>query len=101
MATMDFSTLVNYALYAISGLCFGIFASRYSIFAAAKLTQLYHSEGITGLFSGLPQILFLFVTFFLFPTWFIAKTPIGGFVYYALIIYFFNRGYRTHIKKGE
>lgn len=97
---MDISQLLNYALYGISGLCFGVFASRYSVFAASRLAQLYRSGGLAALFSGLPQMLFLFLTFFLFPTWFITKTPTGGFVYYAILIYFFNKGYRQYIQKG-
>ena len=47
----------------------------------------------------LPQLLFLSVSFFLFPTWFISKTPTGGFFYYAVLAFFFNKGLRLNNKK--
>lgn len=95
---MNFGEIVNYILYGISGLCFGMFASRYSVLSAVKIAERWREEGFTSLFSCLPQLLFLFAAFFLFPTWFISKTPTGGFVYYAIVIYFFSKGYRTYIK---
>lgn len=96
---MTFSALVNYILYGISGFCFGTFASRYSVLAAAAVAERYRHEGISCILSCLPQLLFMFTAFFLFPAWFITKTSMGGFVYYAVLLYFFNRGYRLHVKK--
>ena len=96
---MSFSIIVNYILYAISGFCFGVFASRFSVLDAAAVAEKYRSDGFSSIFSCLPQLLFMFTAFFLFPTWFITKTTMGGFVYYAVLIYFFSRGYRLHVKK--
>ncbi len=97
---MTFGEIINYILYGISGFCFGIFASRYSVFAAAKIAAAWEREGTAGLLSRIPQLLFLVFTFFLFPIWFIAKTTAGGFIYYAILIYFFSKGYNKYIKKG-
>lgn len=96
---MSFSIIINYILYGISGFCFGAFASRYSVLAAAAIAEKYRSEGISGVLSCLPQLLFIFTAFFIFPTWFITRTPVGGFVYYAVLLYFFSCGYRLHVKK--
>lgn len=96
---MTFSTVINYILYGISGFCFGTFASRYSVLAAANIVEKYRNEGFSSIFSCLPQLLFMFTAFFLFPAWFITKTQLGGFVYYAVLIYFFSRGYSLHVKK--
>lgn len=96
---MSFSAIVHYILYGISGFCFGAFASRYSVLAAAAAADKYRQEGISSILSCLPQLLFMFTAFFLFPTWFITKTTVGGFIYYAVLIYFFSKGYRLHVKK--
>ena len=94
---MTFAAIVNYVLYALSGFCFGIFASRYSVLATLKLKEAC-SQGFS-----LPQLLlpllFLGISFFIFPLWFITKTNVGGFIYYAVLLYFFSRGYNTYIKK--
>ncbi|MCD8199296.1 MAG: hypothetical protein LUD24_03850 [Phascolarctobacterium sp.] len=97
---MTFDEIINYILYGISGFCFGIFASRYSVFAASKIASVWEREGAAGFLSCIPQLLFLVVAFFLFPVWFIAKTTTGGFIYYAILIYFFSKGYNKYIKKG-
>lgn len=96
---MDFGLIVNYLLYSISGFFFAIFASRYSVLAVKSMKELYQQDGTSALFSCLPQILFLFCCFFLFPSWFTSRTPMGGFVYYAVLLYFFGRGYHTYIRK--
>ena len=77
---MDFGEIVNFLLYAFSGICFGAFASRYSVFSALHIKSKWQEEGISCLFSCLPQLLFLSVSFSFFPTWFISKTPTGGFL---------------------
>lgn len=91
---MSFGEIVNYILYGFSGICFGVFASRYSIFAALRIKEKYREEGLACFLNIFPQLLFLAVSFFLFPTWFISKTPTGGFFYYAFLIFFFNKGMR-------
>ena len=94
---MSFSAIVNQLLYAISGFFFGIFASRYSVLAGVKIKESLN-RGLT--LSGLLlPLLFLLISFFVFPLWFITKTNIGGFIYYAVLLYFFSRGYKTYIKK--
>ena len=65
---MNFGEIVNFLLYAFSGICFGVFASRYSVFSALHIKGKWQEEGISCLFSCFPQLLFLSVSFFLFPT---------------------------------
>lgn len=96
---MDFSQIVNWLLYAFSGLCFGVFASRYSVLSAVHIKQRYREEALACIFGCLPQLLFIITTFFLFPTWFISKTPTGGFFYYAVLAYFFSKGMRLNNTK--
>ncbi len=91
---MDFSAIINWLLYAFSGLCFGVFASRYSVLAVRHIKACYAAEGVACLFSCLPQALFIITAFFLFPTWFISRTPTGGFFYYAVLAFFFSKGLR-------
>ena len=95
---MTFGQICNYFLYALSGFFFGIFASRFSIISALKILGKAREQGIiSGVLSCFPQIIFLAVAFFIFPVWFINKTQIGGFFYYAVLVYFFNKGYRLYI----
>lgn len=98
---MSLSELINYMLYALSGICFGTFASRYSVLACRYIRRRHHEEGISCLFSILPQILFIAVCFFLFPTWFTSKTTVGGFFYYAVLLYFFSKGVRNNDKQSR
>lgn len=96
---MDFSTILNYILYGISGFLFGIFASRYSVLSAIKLRENIASGGGAGLIISAPQIIFLLLSFFIFPAWFIYKTTTGGFVYCAALLYFFSKGYKLYIQR--
>lgn len=89
---MSFGAIVNFLLYALSGICFGVFASRYSVLSAQFIKSKWREQGIACFFSCLPQLLFITVSFFLFPTWFISKTPTGGFFYFAVLAYFFSKG---------
>lgn len=98
---MSFAEIVNCLLYAFSGICFGSFASRYSVLAAVHCQKRYREDGIACLFDCLPQLLFIAAAFFLFPTWFTSKTPVGGFFYYAVLLFFFNKGLRLHRQKDE
>ncbi|MBQ8418213.1 MAG: hypothetical protein IJX10_06240 [Phascolarctobacterium sp.] len=96
---MTFGEICNYFLYALSGFFFGIFASRYSILATIKLVGNIRERGLgNGLLGSLPQIFFLALAFFIFPVLFITRTQTGGFFYYLVLIYFFNKGYRTYIQ---
>ncbi len=94
---MSFSAIINYLLYAISGFCFGIFASRYSVLAAVKIKEFFSRKD--NLSQLLLPLFFLAISFFIFPLWFITKTNVGGFIYYAILLFFFSRGYNTYIKK--
>ena len=96
---MNFHPIVAYLLYGIRGMFFGLFASRHSVLAALKIREALHEGGFTGLFSVLPQLLFLFVSFFLFPSWFLTRTTTGGFTYYVCLLFFFNKGLSMHSKK--
>lgn len=95
---MTFGEICNYFLYALSGFFFGIFASRYSIISVLKIFDKVREKGIiSGVFGSMLQVVFLATAFFIFPVLFINKTQVGGFFYYAVLVYFFNKGYRLYI----
>ena len=95
---MTFGEICNYFLYALSGFFFGIFASRYSIISVLKIFDKVRGQGIiSGVLGSMLQVVFLATAFFIFPVLFINKTQVGGFFYYAVLIYFFNKGYRLYI----
>lgn len=93
---MSLGETLNFVLYALSGIFFGIFASRYSVLSALFVKRKYQEDGIACVFSCLAQLLFLFAAFFLFPTWYTSKTPSGGFFYYSVLVYFFTKGLRQN-----
>lgn len=93
---MSLGETINFVLYALSGIFFGIFASRYSVLSALFVKRKYQEESIACIFSCLAQLLFLFVAFFLFPTWYTSKTTAGGFFYYSVLVYFFTKGLRQN-----
>ena len=95
---MTFGEICNYFLYALSGFFFGIFASRYSIISVLKIFDKVREQGIiSGVLGSMLQVVFLATAFFFFPVLFINKTQVGGFFYYAVLVYFFNKGYRLYI----
>ena len=95
---MTFGEICNYFLYALSGFFFGIFASRYSIISVLKIFDKVREKGIiSGVLGSMLQVVFLATAFFIFPVLFINKTQVGGFFYYAALVYFFNKGYRLYI----
>lgn len=94
---MDFSEILNYMLYGFSGLCFGASASRYSVLATINLLEAYKEKGLSGVASCWFGLLFLIIAAFIFPIWFIGRTTVGGFCYYAMFIYFYNKGYQLYI----
>ena len=95
---MTFGEICNYFLYALSGFFFGIFASRYSIISVLKIFDKVREQGIiSGVLGSMLQVVFLATAFFIFPVLFISKTQVGGFFYYAVLVYFFNKGYRLYI----
>lgn len=93
---MGIDTILNNILYGLSGFCFGIFGSRYSVLSVAKLLVYKLSGGWgTVLTAGFPQLAFLLLAFIVFPLFFIGRTQIGGFVYYATLLFFFSKGYKS------
>ena len=99
---LTFGEICNYFLYALSGFFFGIFASRYSIISALKILERVREQGIvSGVLSSFLQVVFLATAFFIFPVLFISKTQVGGFFYYAVLVYFFNKGYRLYISNKK
>lgn len=95
---MDIGEILNYILYGFSGVCFGASASRYSVLATVNMVEAYRKNGFSGLSSCWFGLVFVLIAAFVFPVWFIGRTTVGGFCYYAVFIYFYNRGYQLYIK---
>jgi len=93
---MDFHQIVNLALYAFSGIMFGIFASRQTLQAAIKIREAFKEAGFAGLVSVMPSLAVVLITVFIFPSIFTTRTQIGGFAYYLTLIYFFNKGWKIY-----
>lgn len=93
---MDFHQIVNMALYAFSGICFGVFASRQTLQAAIKIREAYIEEAFSGLVSVLPSVAVILITVIIFPSIFTTRTQLGGFAYYLTLIYFFNKGWNIY-----
>jgi len=98
---MSISEIINLVLYGISGFFFGIFASRNSVLAVGKIINNKRLYGLSGqlLWHSLFNLLFLLLAFFIFPVWFSSATTLGAFVYYVVLFYFFNMGYRKMMGK--
>ncbi len=94
---MEINDILNIMLYGFSGLCFGASASHYGVLATINAVEAYRSKGWAGLKSCWFGILFLLVVCFVFPVWFIGRTTVGGFCYYAMFIYFYNKGYQNYL----
>ena len=98
---MDLNEILNIMLYGFSGLCFGASASHYSVLATINMVEAFRKNGFSGLSKCWFGILFLLVAAFVFPVWFIGRTTIGGFCYYAMFIYFYNKGYQMYINNRK
>ncbi len=96
---MDFHQIVNLALYAFSGICFGVFASRQTLQASIRIREAVKESGFSGLVSVLPSIAIILITVIIFPSIFTTRTQIGGFAYYLTLIYFFNKGWNIYKNK--
>lgn len=85
---MDFNldNFLSQILYVISGFLFGIFASRYSVLS-------WRTIRARGIFASLLQVCILLIAFIAFPLLFSTRTVMGGFVYYAVLLFFFSKGY--------
>ncbi len=84
------NNILSQILYGISGFLFSIFAVRCSFKCTAKLKQARAEKGLSlGFFlTALPLFLFFLFALFIFPILFYTRTPIGGFVYLAVFIFF-------------
>ena len=96
---MDLHQIVNYGLYGLSGLFFGIFAARQSRQAMIKIYEAFREAGLGGIFSVIPSVLVLIITLFIFPSIFGVRTQVGSFVYYLTIMYICNKGWKIY--KGQ
>lgn len=86
---MDFNldNFLSQILYVLSGFFFGIFASRYSVLA-------WRAISTRGIFASLLQVGVLLLSFIVFPLLFSTRTVMGSFVYYAVLLFFFSKGYK-------
>jgi uncharacterized membrane protein YGL010W len=98
---MTVDTILNTILFIIAGFCFGIFASRYSVIATAKIltAKKVFGVGLRLFFGCLASVLFLFIAFFFFPLWLSTHTVVGAFVYYAVLIFYYSMGWRKLHRK--
>ena len=100
---MDFNldNFLSQILYVLSGFLFGIFASRYSVLS-------WRTIRARGIFASLLQVCILLIAFIAFPLLFSTRTVMGfiafpllfstrtvmgSFVYYAVLLFFFSKGY--------
>lgn len=85
---MDFNldNFLSQILYVLSGFLFGIFASSYSVLS-------WRTIRARGIFASLLQVCILLIAFIAFPLLFSTRTVMGSFVYYAVLLFFFSKGY--------
>lgn len=93
---MTIDNILNTILYIIAGFFFGIFASRYSVIATAKIltAKKVFGLGLKLFLNCLASVIFIFIAFFFFPIWMSTHTIIGAFIYYAVLIFFYSMGWR-------
>ncbi|MEE3380813.1 MAG: hypothetical protein VZQ81_04910 [Succiniclasticum sp.] len=89
--------ILNLMLYIIAGVLFGVFGSRQSIFCVRRVRALYreHGFGFRMLVSIPFSLLFLLFAFLLFPAWLASHTVIGAIAYYAVLLFFFSKGWKN------
>ena len=68
---MTIDNILNTILYIIAGFFFGIFASRYSVIATAKIltAKKVFGLGLKLFLNCLASVIFIFIAFFFFPIW--------------------------------
>lgn len=91
-----FSQIVNSALYIVSGFFFGIFASRNSIFSVMRIRHKFSEKDFSpaALFIIACSVLFLALAFLVFPAWLSSRTTVGAFSYYAVLLFYFSKGWK-------
>ena len=65
-----FSQIVNTALYIVSGFFFGIFASRNSLFSVIRIRNAFIEKDF-------------------------SRTTAGAFTYYAVLLFYFSKGWKN------
>ena len=97
----SFSHIVNSLLYIISGFFFGIFASRHSIFSVINIRRTLAEKDFSAasLFRLAFSILFIVLAFLVFPSWMASRTTIGAIAYYAVLLFYFSKGWKNFPKK--
>lgn len=93
----SFSQIVNALLYIISGFFFGIFASRHSIFSVITIRKTLADKDFSAasLFRLAFSVLFIVLSFLVFPSWMATRTTIGAIAYYAVLLFYFSKGWRN------
>ena len=93
----SFSQIVNSLLYIISGFFFGIFASRHSIFSVLNIrrTMAEKDFALASIFRLAFSILFIVLAFLVFPSWMASRTIIGAIAYYAVLLFYFSKGWKN------
>ena len=94
---LSFSQIVNTALYVVSGFFFGIFASRNSIFSALHIRKVLAEKDFSAasLFKTACSVLFIVLAFLVFPSWMASRTTAGAFAYYAVLLFYFSKGWKN------
>lgn len=87
MTDFNLDGILSQILYVFSGFFFGIFASRYSVLAWRNLRN-------GGAVNLLLRLGVLALAFIVFPLLYSTRTPLGCFVYYAVLIFYFSKGRR-------
>ena len=85
---MDFNldNFLSQIFYVIIGFLFGSFASRYSVLSWRPIRA-------RGIFAYRFTGSILLIAFIAFPLLFSTRTVMGSFVYYAVLLFFFSKGY--------
>lgn len=85
---MDFNldNFLSQILYVISG-----FFIRHFRIALQRAVLAHHRA--RGIFASLLQVCILLIAFIAFPLLFSTRTVMGSFVYYAVLLFFFSKGY--------
>jgi hypothetical protein len=92
-----FSQIVNTPLYIVSGFFFGIFASRNSLFSVIRIRNAFIEKdfSLTSVFGIAFSVLFLILAFLVFPSWLASRTTAGSFTYYAVLLFYFSKGWKN------
>ena len=94
---LSFSQIVNTALFIVSGFFFGIFASRNSLFSVINLRNAFAEKDFSpsSVFKIAYSILFIALAFLVFPSWMASRTTAGAFTYYAVLLFYFSKGWKN------